>query len=239
MNIGIIGYGKMGKTIEALAVEKGHRIAATFTSAAPPTASDLQGLDVCIEFSTPQTAMKNILTCFEAGVPVVVGTTAWYNELETMRSELKRSNGSIFYASNFSLGVHLFWQANRFLAKLMGEHQEYLSSIHEIHHIEKKDAPSGTAITTAEEMIKYHPKLENWNENSDPKLGSINISHDRLEDVKGTHIVSYTSDIDTIKLEHSAKSRNGFALGAIKAAEFMQNKTGEYTMADLLNFPQL
>ncbi len=239
MNIGIIGYGKMGKTIETLAQEKGHHIAATFNSQQVPKESDLDGIDVCIEFSTPQAALNNILTCFRAGVPVVVGTTAWYDHLETMRKELHNTQGGIFHASNFSLGVHLFWQANRFLAKLMGEHQEYLSSIDEIHHIEKKDAPSGTAITTAEEMIKYHPKLESWNENSTPNLGSINIRHERLEDVKGTHIVSYTSDIDTIKLEHSAKSRNGFALGAIKAAEFMQNKTGEYTMADLLNFPQL
>lgn len=239
MKIGIIGYGKMGKTIERLAEAKGHEVLARFDSSSPPSVSQLAGLDVCIEFTSPESAAANILTCFKAQVPVVVGTTAWYHHLEQTRAELKEHNGGLFYASNFSLGVHLFWEANRYLAKIMSEHKNYLCSIHEVHHTEKKDAPSGTAISTAEVLIESNPSLNAWTEALQPEKEQIRITHERLDDVKGTHVVTYDSNMDSIKLEHYAKSRDGFALGAIKAAEFMQNKKGEYTMKDLLNFPQL
>jgi 4-hydroxy-tetrahydrodipicolinate reductase len=230
MKIALLGYGKMGKAIEALLSEYGHSCVGRYTSENPATVEGLSQADVAIEFSTPEQCSKNIALCFEANVPVVVGTTAWYEQYNEVISKMK-SNSAILSATNFSIGVQITFHINKELARVMSKFPEYTASIEEIHHTAKLDKPSGTAITLAEGILE---KLREGKRGEDI-LSELNISALRLPDVPGTHTVRYTSEIDTIELKHEAHNRKGFAAGAIRAAEFLHGKSGVYTMKDVLN----
>ena len=247
MKIALLGYGKMGKAIEALLSEYGHTCAGKFNSENPATVEALAEADVAIEFSTPEQCAKNIALCFQANVPVVVGTTAWYGQYDEVISKMK-SNSALLSATNFSIGVQITFHLNKELARVMSKFPEYTASIEEIHHTAKLDKPSGTAITLAEGILETSKNLTSWKldeENGEEKvregkkgeeiLNELNISALRLPDVPGTHTVRYTSEIDTIELKHEAHSRKGFAAGAIRAAEFLHGKSGVYTMKDVLN----
>jgi 4-hydroxy-tetrahydrodipicolinate reductase len=247
MKIALLGYGKMGKAIEALLSEYGHTCAGKFNSENPATVEKLSQADVAIEFSTPEQCSKNIALCFEANVPVVVGTTAWYDHYENVVSKMNSSN-ALLAATNFSIGVQITFHLNKELARVMSKFPEYTASIEEIHHTAKLDKPSGTAITLAEGILENSKNLTSWKldeENGQEKLREgkrgedipreLNISALRLPDVPGTHTVRYTSEIDTIELKHEAHNRKGFAAGAIRAAEFLHGKSGVYTMKDVLN----
>ncbi|PKA83803.1 dihydrodipicolinate reductase [Ulvibacter sp. MAR_2010_11] len=230
MKIALLGYGKMGKTIERLATEKGHTV--VYRSSSDTTEGNLSEAEAAIEFSTPEVAVQNITSCLENGIPVISGTTGWLDAYPKMVKLCEARNGSFIYASNFSVGVNLFFSLNEYAARLMQPWKDYQVSMEEIHHTEKKDAPSGTAITLAEGIIKHSNKT-GWklDSASDEK---IVITAKRISDVKGTHIVSYASEIDTISLKHEAHSRDGFAIGAILAAEWLQHKKGVYSMKDVL-----
>jgi 4-hydroxy-tetrahydrodipicolinate reductase len=239
MKIALLGYGKMGKAIEALLSEYGHTCAGKFNSENPATVEALAEADVAIEFSTPEQCAKNIALCFEANVPVVVGTTAWYEHYENVVSKMN-SNNALLAATNFSIGVQITFHLNKELARVMSKFPEYKASIEEIHHTAKLDKPSGTAITLAEGILENSNKLTNWkleseNENENENENELNILALRLPEVPGTHTVRYTSDIDTIELKHEAHNRKGFAAGAIRAAEFLHGKSGVYGMKDVLN----
>ena len=236
MNIGIIGYGKMGVAIEEIALERGHTIVAKLTSSSPDEDWDqLNDADVCIEFTKPDSALENFKYCMENGFALVTGTTGWYDHMDKVERWQEKYHGSFFWASNFSIGVNLFWQINRRLAELMNDQPDYTVSIEEIHHTEKKDSPSGTAITTADQILKAIPDLRGWKLSEDePDGDEIEIVAKREAEVKGTHIVSYESDIDKIEIKHEAKSRKGFALGAVLAAEFLHGQHGFFTMEDML-----
>jgi 4-hydroxy-tetrahydrodipicolinate reductase len=230
MKIALLGYGKMGKIIEKLALEKGHAV--VFKSTSESSEGNFQDAEVAIEFSTPDAAVANISKALKAGIPVVSGTTGWLQHYDEMVNLCEKRNGSFIYASNFSVGVNLFFSINEYAAKLMAPWKEYNVSVEEIHHLEKKDAPSGTAITIAEGIIEHSDKTD-WKLNTSDK-NSLKITAKREEDVKGTHIVSYDSEVDTISLTHQAHSREGFAKGAILAAEFLKDKKGIFTMKDVL-----
>jgi len=230
MNIALLGYGKMGKTIERLAEQQGHSVVYRSTSA--HSEGNIDTADVAIEFSTPQTALANITRCFEQNIPVVSGTTGWLDHYEDVLKKCESCNGSFIYASNFSVGVNLFFNLNEHLARIMQPWKEYDVSVEEIHHTEKLDAPSGTAITIAEGILK-HSEKEEWKlDGQDSK--DLNISAKRIDDVKGTHKVEYTSKQDSITIEHRAETRDGFAKGAILAAQWLVGKKGVYTMQDVL-----
>ncbi|WZL89240.1 4-hydroxy-tetrahydrodipicolinate reductase [Salinimicrobium sp. 3283s] len=230
MKIALLGYGKMGKTIERLAVERGHEIVLKVDNDIDN--ADLSQADVAIDFSVPDAAFKNITACFEKQVPVVSGTTGWLKQYDEAVEICKEQEAAFIYASNYSLGVNLFFELNRNLAKLMQRFSEYNVAIEEIHHTQKLDAPSGTAITLAEQIIENSDKtgwqLDNARENEIP------VTAKRIENVPGTHTISYNSEVDTIKIEHVAHSRDGFALGAIIAAEWLQHKKGVFSMKDVL-----
>ena len=247
MKIALLGYGKMGQAIEALLSEYGHTCVGKFTSENPATIEKIRDADVAIEFSTPEQCSKNIALCFEANVPVVVGTTAWYEQYDEVISKMK-SDSAILSATNFSIGVQITFHLNKELARVMSKFPEYTASIEEIHHTAKLDKPSGTAITLAEGILENSKNLTSWkleDENGEEKLregkrgeeilNELNISALRLPDVPGTHTIRYTSEIDTIELKHEAHNRKGFAAGAIRAAEFLHGKSGVYTMKDVLN----
>lgn len=237
MNIALLGYGKMGKAIEALLSEYGHSCVGKFNSEKPATIETLSQADVAIEFSTPEQCSKNIALCFEANVPVVVGTTAWYGQYDEVISQMK-SNSAILSATNFSIGVQITFHINKELARVMSKFPEYTASIEEIHHTAKLDKPSGTAITLAEGILENSKKINSWTlagERQNENENELRISALRLPDVPGTHTVRYTSEIDTIELKHEAQNRKGFAAGAIRAAEFLHGKSGVYTMKDVLN----
>jgi len=230
MKIALLGYGKMGKTIEKLASEKGHNI--VYTSSSETSEGRLEDAEVAIEFSSADAAVDNISICIEKGIPVVSGTTGWLADYDKIEKFCEERNGSFIYASNFSVGVNLFFSINEYTAKLMKTWADYTVEIEEIHHTQKKDAPSGTAISLAEGIIKNSEK-KGWKLDT-ASDDEIKISAQRIEDVKGTHSIKYVSEIDTIELKHKAHSRDGFALGAILAAEWLQNKKGVYTMKDVL-----
>ena len=236
MKIALIGYGKMGKAIEALLPEYGHEVFKTFNSSEKPTAENLRGADVAIEFSTPHTCKENILACFAAGVPVVVGTTAWYEVYDEVVAAMDESS-ALLAATNFSIGVQITFHLNQELARIMANFPEYTCSIEEIHHTAKLDKPSGTAITLAEGVLTNHPHLSSWELTDGPASSAqqLAVKAVRLPDVPGTHFVTYESDVDRIQLSHEAKNRKGFAAGAIRAADFLHNKKGVFTMKDLLN----
>lgn len=230
MKIALLGYGKMGKTIEKLALERGHEIVLKIDDS--KTSYDISVADVAIEFSTPDSAFGNIVSCVQKQVPVVVGTTGWLKNYERAVEICKEYRGAFLYASNFSIGVNVFFALNKKLAKLMAPLKNYDVSIEEIHHTQKLDAPSGTAITLAEGIIQNSDKTA-W------KLGQagtteIPIEAKRIENVPGTHIITYESQVDTIEIKHTAHSREGFALGAILAAEWILGKEGVFSMTDVL-----
>lgn len=230
MKIALLGYGKMGKIIEKMALEKGHSV--VYKSMSNSSEGNFEDADVVIEFSSPEAAFNNISKALEAGKPIVSGTTGWLNRYGEITKLCEDRNGSFIYASNFSVGVNLFFSINEYAGKLMAQWKEYNVSVAEIHHTEKKDAPSGTAITIAETILKYSEK-EEWKLDGN-KENELKISAKREEDVKGTHIVQYKSSIDTISLKHEAHSREGFAKGAILAAEWLKNRTGIFTMKNVL-----
>ncbi|AFL79744.1 dihydrodipicolinate reductase [Aequorivita sublithincola DSM 14238] len=234
MKIALLGYGKMGKTIERLALEKGHSV--VFKSSIDSSEGNFEDAEVAIEFSSPEAAVKNISKALEARIPVVSGTTGWLEKYDEMVKLCEKRNGSFISASNFSIGVNLFFSINEYAAKLMAPWKEYNVSVEEIHHLEKKDAPSGTAITIAEGILK-HSNKKNWKLNTSEE-NSLNIIAKREEDVKGTHLVSYDSEIDTISFVHEAHSREGFAKGAILAAEWLKDKKGIFTMKDVLRIDE-
>lgn len=241
MKIALLGYGKMGKTIETIAVKRGHSIILKVDkdNFEPFPLEELKKADVAIEFSTPKTVVGNILHCFNAGVPVVVGTTAWSDQFEFVSAKCKEKNGTIFTASNFSLGVNLFFRLNTQLAKLMNPYSDYQVSMEEIHHIHKLDAPSGTGITLAEGILSNLNRKKTWKDYRDelPReipASELPIVSQRIGEVPGTHSVIYDSNVDRITITHEAFSREGFALGAIIAAEWLIGKKGIFGMNDLL-----
>lgn len=236
MKIALIGYGKMGKAIEEIALERGHSVALKISSdnISDLTTSNLQKADVAIEFSRPESAAKNIILCAQAQIPVVVGTTAWYEEYDAIVDEVKKQNGALLAATNFSIGVNLFFELNARLAQMMNSHTNYEASIKEVHHTQKLDSPSGTAITIAEGIIQNHQSYHQWQEQDAFDEGTLKITADRIQDVPGTHVVNYESEVDTISIEHKAHNRKGFALGAVVAAEFLQHKIGIFSMKDVI-----
>lgn len=233
MRIALIGYGKMGKTIEGLAEKAGHQI--VLKTNETPTHGMLMDArpDVAIEFTKPEAAYKNINVLLRSNVPTVCGTTGWVDKLPEIQDKIDRYNSSFLYASNFSLGVNLFFAIAQQTARLMKDHDLYDLSIEETHHTEKLDAPSGTAITIAEKIM-LESNYQWWELNGDKKNRTIPIHSFREEDVPGTHVVKYKSYHDAIELKHTAYSREGFALGALKAAEFIYDKKGVFTMKDVL-----
>ncbi len=230
MKIALLGYGKMGKTIEKLALEKGHFV--IFKKSSTLEEGNLKDADVAVDFSSPETAVQNIKLAIENNIPIVSGTTGWLENYAEMVKFCEERNGSFLYASNFSIGVNLFFEINKFAAKIMAPFKEYIVSIEEIHHTEKKDAPSGTAISLAEGILEFSDK-KTWKLN-EANSEEIKIDAKRIDDVKGTHIIKYNSEIDTIELSHKAHSREGFALGAILAAEYIKDKKGIFSMKEVL-----
>lgn len=237
MKVAIMGYGKMGKTIAELLEERGHQIHATFGRQGVES-KKLAGAEVAIEFSRPESAFDNIRKAIEQQIPVIIGTTGWLQHYDEAVQLCEGAGSALLYASNFSLGVNLFFSLNQHLASLMAPHGAYAISIEEIHHTEKLDAPSGTAITLAEQIAEQHPKVAGWTLDKKHAPDQLPIVAKREAGVRGTHIVRYQSTIDDIEIKHQAHSRKGFALGAVLAAEFIQGKTGVFQMQDVLNYKQ-
>ncbi|WP_373707641.1 4-hydroxy-tetrahydrodipicolinate reductase [Kaistella sp.] len=231
MKIALVGYGKMGHIIDKLATKKGHEIVARLNET--PTAENLNSPDVVIEFSNPEVAFNNIKICLENKIPVICGTTGWLDQKPEIEEIALQNNTAFLYGSNFSLGVNLFFALNEKLANLMKDFSEYNVQLEEIHHTQKKDAPSGTAISIAEGIIKNDPRFDAWKleETQNQELGIFAI---RENEVPGTHSVYYKSDVDEIEIKHTAFNRNGFAVGAIVAAEWIIGKQGNFTMNDVL-----
>lgn len=241
MNIALIGYGKMGKAIEEIAVQKGHHIVLKIDdqNLNDLTVTNIRKAEVAIEFTTPQSAVKNILLCFDAGVPVVCGTTGWLNQLNMVQEKCKEKSAAFIYASNYSIGVNIFFELNKKFAALMSNQPEYHVSIEEIHHTQKKDAPSGTAITLAEQIIAVSKQKNKWaltNEQPFIKNNELPITSKRIDPTAGTHSIKYTSPVDDIEIIHTAHNRKGFAAGALLAAEFLAGKKGIFSMKDVLGF---
>ena len=237
MKIALIGYGKMGKEIEKIALDRGHEIVLKIDITNPEdlTIRNLQKADVAIEFTIPSLAVNNYKLCFEAGIPVVSGTTGWLDRKPEVLENCKKLNGTFFYASNFSLGVNIFFSLNKKLAALMANFDEYKIEMTEIHHTQKLDAPSGTAITLAEGIIENIPSKTKWVNQETENVAEIGIISERVGEVPGTHIIKYDSEVDYIEITHSVKNRKGLAFGAVLAAEFSHEKKGVLTMNDLLN----
>jgi 4-hydroxy-tetrahydrodipicolinate reductase len=238
MKVALIGYGKMGKEIEQILLQRGHSITLRSSRNTPFIASDLSDTDVAIEFTEPGAAVDNIFKCFEAQVPVVVGTTGWYARMPEVTAECSSLRGGLFTASNFSIGVNILFRINQELARIMSDFDEYTPSMEEIHHTAKRDAPSGTAITLAEGMLENYPAYDGWINEPTNDANKLSIVSKREGDVPGTHIIRYTSGVDELQLVHQAFNRKGFALGAVKAAEFMKGKKGVFGMKHLLSAHQ-
>ncbi|PZV84479.1 dihydrodipicolinate reductase [Algoriphagus aquaeductus] len=240
MNILILGYGKMGKIISEIAESRGHSIAAKINidNRDELSALDPAKIDVAIEFSQPEAAIENIKWAIERGIPVVSGTTGWLSKKPEINRLTLEKNGAFFYASNFSIGVNVFFKVNEMLAKLMNETSGYQVSLEEIHHTEKKDAPSGTAITLAQGIIKNYQQLKEWHLTGEGKDSehSLPITAKRIDPAPGTHIIRYSSPIDEIEITHTAHSRQGFALGAVLVSEWIPGKKGVLSMDDFLSF---
>ena len=240
MKIAIIGYGKMGHVIEQIAKERGNEVVLILDALINPqdfTAENLRKADVAIEFTRPDAAYDNIMKCFNAGVPVVSGTTGWLEKLPEAKRMCKEEGKTLFYSSNYAIGVNIFFRVNKFLAKLMNHYTNYDVNMQEIHHIHKLDKPSGTAITIAEGIIENVDRKDSWTLDPKPTDKQIYIDVLREGEVPGTHTVNYTSPIDDITITHVSHNRNGLALGAVLAAEYLVGKpSGFYTMDDLMDF---
>jgi 4-hydroxy-tetrahydrodipicolinate reductase len=245
MRIAILGYGKMGRIIEQFATERGHEIVlkVNVDNTEDLTVANLKKADVAIDFSTPDSALSNIELCFDAGVPVVVGTTGWYGHLQTVKNKCVEGNNTLLYASNFSIGVNVFFFVNKVLAKIMNRYPQYEVQVEEIHHTQKLDSPSGTAMTIAEGILSELDRKNEWvneligsGEEFIVKPDQLLIESHRIEDVPGTHTVIYSSEVDDIEFKHKAHSRAGFALGAVLAAEWLEDKTGFYNITDMFDF---
>ncbi len=238
MKIALIGYGKMGKEIESIAIGRGHEIILKVGAQQSKSLSreTLQQADAAIEFSSPECAYSNIMNCFQAGVPVVCGTTGWLQRLEEVKTACHQSRNAFFYASNFSIGVNIFFELNQYLAKIMNAYDEYEPLLEEIHHIHKKDSPSGTGITIAEGILRELQRKNEWKEGASPSPSVLAIHSKREGEVPGTHKVIYHSPVDDIEITHTAHNRKGFALGAVHAAEWIQGKKGTFGMNDMLGF---
>lgn len=237
MKIAIIGYGKMGQEIEQLLLSRGHTIAIVIdeNSLDGFQANEFHSADVAIEFTNPAVAASNYIKCFKAGVPVVSGTTGWQEQYDSVIAACNDNNGGFFYASNFSLGVNLFFEMNKHIAALMSDHSQYIPSMQEWHHTQKKDAPSGTAVTLANDLINFIPGITNWVcDNVEERSDKLQIKAHREGDVFGIHSIRYESEVDWIEYTHHAKNRKGFVMGAVLAAEFMKNRMGVFGMKDLL-----
>ncbi len=238
MNIALIGYGKMGKAVEEIALKRGHSIVSIVNSETIVNDADFSIADVAIEFTKPGLALEHIDFCIHNNIPVVVGTTGWNQKLEEVTEHVLRKNGSLLHSSNFSIGVNIFFEINKQLARLMSGHSNYQVSIEETHHTEKLDAPSGTAITIANGILENNHDYMSWvlGEGEMPHTteGQLGVVSYRKPNVPGTHVVKYTSEIDTIQISHEAHNRKGFALGAVIAAEWLIDKKGIFTMNDIL-----
>ncbi len=235
LNIVLIGYGKMGKAIEAIALQQGHRVTLTITSSnlSDLNETNLQDCDVAIEFTNPASAPGNIITCLDAGLPVICGTTGWSEREDEINNYCLAKNGTLLYASNFSIGVNIFFEVNKKLADLMADQPSYKVQIEEIHHTQKKDAPSGTAISLAEQILAVRHDKKKW------AMGQVadddlEIKSKREDPAPGTHHVIYSSPVDDLEIIHTAHNRTGFATGAVIAAVFITGRKGIYTMADVL-----
>ena len=238
MKIALIGYGKMGKTIEQIALQRGHQIVSIIdiNNTADFDSEAFRSADVAIEFTTPATALGNYMRCFEANVPVVSGTTGWLSHLDEVKEKCEQEGKTFFYASNFSVGVNIFFALNRYLAKIMNGFPAYDVRMTEVHHIHKLDAPSGTAITLAEGILDNVERKERWTLETAEQPTDLPIHAIREGEVPGIHEIIYESEADTISIKHDAKSRAGFALGAVIAAEFTAGKKGFLGMNDLFHF---
>ena len=238
MKLIIIGYGKMGREVVTIATERGHQIVARISSSNTEELNEdiLKGSDAAIEFTKPSSAVLNIELCLKHGTPVVTGTTGWLKDLDSITAVCREHNGALLHASNFSIGVNVMFELNRQLARIMNRQTDYMASIEETHHIHKKDEPSGTAISLAEDMISGIDRLSAWklSENNDVADGVIPVQSFRRGEVIGTHSVTYENNIDIIQISHFAKNRKGFALGAVLAAEWLIGRTGIYTMNDMM-----
>tara|TARA_B110001454_G_scaffold215695_1_gene237625 strand:+ start:80 stop:787 length:708 start_codon:yes stop_codon:yes gene_type:complete len=233
MKIALIGYGKMGQLLETKAKERSHSISKIIKNQ-NWTSKDIQDCDIAIDFSNPSSVVDNILKAFKANIPIVVGTTGWNEQFEKVVKWCEHYNGAILPSSNFSLGVNIFFEINKQLSKIMNHQKSYSAKINEIHHLEKIDSPSGTAITTSEIILKELDHYSNWLSNSSNYGDNLPIIAKREAGVAGTHEVIYESNIDELSISHKAKNRNGFAVGAIIAAEFLINKKGLFYMKDVI-----
>jgi 4-hydroxy-tetrahydrodipicolinate reductase len=232
MKIALLGYGKMGQVIERIAMDRGHEI--VLRKSDQHSFEGLETADVAIDFSIPDAAVTNISNCFEKGIPVISGTTGWLEHYPKMVRLCEEKNAAFLYASNFSLGVNIFFELNTYLSKMMAQFTQYQTSIIEIHHTQKLDAPSGTAITLAETIIN-NSDYSSWGLNEAKNADELIIKAERIPNIPGTHVITYSSDADTIEIKHEANNRDGFALGAVIAAEWIFGKTGVYSMKDVLN----
>ncbi len=236
MKIGLIGYGKMGKAIEEIALQKGHEIVLKISedNLADFTKENLQQCDVAIEFTNPESAIANMRMCIDAGVPIICGSTGWVAHEEEIKAYCIQKNGTLLYASNFSIGVNIFFEINKKLAALMASQKEYTVRVEEVHHTQKKDAPSGTAISLAQQIISKRSDKDLWVLGNMKNANEISITSKRIDPAPGTHYVKYSSEVDDIEIIHTAHSRKGFATGALVAAEFIVGKKGLYAMKDVL-----
>jgi len=235
MRIAILGYGKMGKEIEKIALERNHSITLKISSknTSDFNTANLKNVDVAIDFTQPDVVINNIYQCIKTKTPIVVGTTGWYKQLDKIKMDCKKNNSTLLYATNCSIGVNVFFKLNDYLSKLMNK-LDYKVKIEETHHTKKLDAPSGTAITLANDIIKNLDIKTKWINQESNKSEELSILSHRIENVPGTHTVNYSSEIDEINIEHIAHNRKGFALGAVIAAEYIYNKKGIFTMNDVL-----
>ncbi|MCX6298746.1 MAG: 4-hydroxy-tetrahydrodipicolinate reductase [Bacteroidetes bacterium] len=236
MNIALIGYGKMGKAIETIALEKGHQIVLKIDidNAADFNQENISKADVAIEFTGPHSAFENVMKCLELGIPVVCGSTGWLDKFETATNYCQEKKGALLYASNYSIGVNLFFEINKYVAQLMSTHKEYNVVMEEIHHTQKKDAPSGTAITLAEQVLAAIQQKKQWVNEASNHPEDLSIISKRIDPAPGTHTIKYTSAVDDIEIIHTAHNRVGFAGGAVLAAEFIHGKQGIFSMKEVL-----
>jgi 4-hydroxy-tetrahydrodipicolinate reductase len=237
MRIALIGYGKMGRIIEEILLQRGHQVVLKIDSKnqSELTSENLQKADVAIEFTNPHSAYNHVKFCIDNSVPVVSGSTGWNEKLEEIKNYCIKNNGVLLHASNFSIGVNIFFSINKQLAKLMSAYPEYQPSLEEIHHTEKKDAPSGTAVTLAEDILSLIPHKNKWLNHETSEWDALPIISKRIDPAPGTHHVKYSSQIDDIEIIHTAHNRKGFALGAVLAAEFIRDKKGVFSMSDIIS----